>query len=318
LELLVADLSGGRVLRFSPAGSFRGVFAEITYPFAIATDGAGLVYVASYDGMNGTIREYDESGNLIDILPTEGLFAPLAVGPDGRVYAADFNGDRVLCADFGLMPPASCGEFVTPGSGGLNGPTGLTFGPDGHLYVSSRISGQVIRYDGATGEPIGVFATPGGNGPQGLAFGPDGDLFVANDDTDTVLRFDGQTGSAAGVFVTPASPSGDGMKPVFGPDGRLYVSTIDLLERTIERFDAETGASQGVIIRTGDGGLESMVDFVVVPEPRAAAATILVWRALRALSARRSARACTARPGRDRFDRGSDHATGCALLRTPR
>ncbi len=43
------------------------------------------------------------------------------------------------------------GDFVTPHSGGLNGPGDLVFGPDGHLYVGNSRTDSVLRYDGRTG-----------------------------------------------------------------------------------------------------------------------------------------------------------------------
>jgi hypothetical protein len=49
------------------------------------------------------------------------------------------------------------GEFVSAGSGGLNGPRDLTFGPDGHLYVSSERTDNVLRYDGRSGSFIDQF-----------------------------------------------------------------------------------------------------------------------------------------------------------------
>ena len=54
--------------------------------------------------------------------------------------------------------------FVTAGSGGISGPYGLAFGPDGNLYVSGRNSNDVVRYDGTTGAPAGTFvaAVPAG------------------------------------------------------------------------------------------------------------------------------------------------------------
>jgi len=284
-ELLVVSGGSDQVLRFDGAtGGFLGVFAEITDPRGIATDGAGLVYVTD---LAGVVRQYDETGDLIDFVISgmSGLGNPV-VGPDGRLYLSDFFNDVVRTADFSVQPPTAGAVFVQAGSGGLDGPTGLAFGPGGDLFVSSRISGQVIRYDGDTAVPVGVFATPGGSGPQGLAFRPGGDLYVASDSAQAVLRFDGATGAALGVFADPIGSSSDGMKPVFGPDGRLYVS-LTVFNEQIERFDGTTGASQGVLIPAGTGGLANPWDFVVVPEPGAAGATATAALALLALRARR-------------------------------
>ena len=63
--------------------------------------------------------------------------------------------------------------FVAPGSGGLDDPEGLAFGPDGHLYVSSFDSDEVLRYNGMTGAFIDAFVTAGNGGldcPTSLLF----------------------------------------------------------------------------------------------------------------------------------------------------
>jgi hypothetical protein len=46
---------------------------------------------------------------------------------------------------------AFLGAFVSAGSGGVVGASGLAFGPDGNLYVTVLDSDEVRRYDGSTG-----------------------------------------------------------------------------------------------------------------------------------------------------------------------
>jgi len=123
-------------------------------------------------------------------------------------------------------------DLLAPGAGGLTSPDDLTWGPDGHLYVSSgtTTSGQILRYDGTTGAFLGVFAEGGGmRRPYGTAFGPDGHLYVASFRSDQILVFDGRTGAFRSVFA-----SGDGTAAgmlngpndlAFGSDGLLYVTT---------------------------------------------------------------------------------------------
>lgn len=123
-------------------------------------------------------------------------------------------------------------NFIEAGSGGLTDPDDLTYGPDGHLYVSSGgdTTGQILRYNGKTGAFMGVFAQ--GNGmmrPYGTAFGPDGHLYVASFRSDQILKFDGKTGDFISVFASGnGSAAGllNGPNDLsFGQDGQLYVTT---------------------------------------------------------------------------------------------
>lgn len=104
--------------------------------------------------------------------------------------------------------------FVPSQSGGLDGPSGLIFGPDGNLYVSSfsyrTNTDAVLRYNGTTGAFIDAFVpiqSGGVDGPTGLIFGPDDHLYVSSANTNEVLRYNGATGAFIDAFV-PAQSGG--------------------------------------------------------------------------------------------------------------
>ena len=59
---------------------------------------------------------------------------------------------------------------MAAGSGGLNLPRDLVFGPDDNLYVGSFGSGDILRYDGMTGAFISTFVPAGSGGLGGPTF----------------------------------------------------------------------------------------------------------------------------------------------------
>jgi len=120
-----------------------------------------------------------------------------------QLYVGAFSGD---VHRYDLATGAFIDKFVATNSGGIHAPGGMTFGPDGNLYVGDFYAGGggVLRYDGITGAFLNEFIHTGSGGmtrPAGMKFGPDGSLYVVDLDHDQVLRFDGQTGAFQNVFV---------------------------------------------------------------------------------------------------------------------
>jgi hypothetical protein len=146
------------------------------------------------------------------------------------------------------------GQFsgVFAAGGGLDNPVGATYGSDGHLYVSSGNTNQVLRYDGATGAPLGVLANV--LAPRQINTGPDGLLYVCSGSTASVLRYT-TSGQLLGTFAQSSLISGN-TSMTFGPDLDLYVGSV--FNNHVVRFDGQTGALLGVFANVGMNGTHDL------------------------------------------------------------
>lgn len=179
------------------------------------------------------------------------------VGPNGWIYLADEENDRVL--RFDPQTSSYLDEFIAPGAAGLDGPTGLLFTPDGDLLVASFNTDAILIYDGETGAPFpDPFVAPSSgslNGPDvGMAYGPDGHLYVPSFWNNRIIRYDGATGAFIDTFVI----GGLAVLPqprtiIFRPDGFMYV-TSDSGNKVV-RFDASDGTFDSDFVAAGTGGL---------------------------------------------------------------
>lgn len=143
--------------------SVRGIAFDADGTLFVADESADQVY--SYDGATGAF--------IAKILSTKGVHlatlgggTPLAtvrrsassggpihllVEPDGtHLLIGTSSNNSVLRYHF---PTGKLETFVSSGSGGLSGPAGMAFASDGDLYVASRKTNRVLRYDGKTGKP---------------------------------------------------------------------------------------------------------------------------------------------------------------------
>jgi DNA-binding beta-propeller fold protein YncE len=233
------------VLRYDgETGAFIDNFAvggELASPRGIIFGPDGNLYVADrkYIGqdwqLEGKVARFDGHtgafmGDFVTLgsgglsVPTQLLFGPSVEDPARLdLYVVSTGTDSVLRYDG--TTGSFLGEFVASGSGGLQGPVTLTFGPDGDLYVADFYSDDlaVKRFEGPSEPTPGAFVetfVPAGSGglraPSGMIFGPDGnddgrlDLYLAEVSANgfikaSVKRYDGVTGDFIDTFISQGS-----------------------------------------------------------------------------------------------------------------
>jgi DNA-binding beta-propeller fold protein YncE len=187
------------------------------------------------------------------------VLTPGARGQD-VLYIGDGGDDTIKIFD--AVTGAVLGASEGPGVSGLAGPRGIVIDGGELLVVNQNvglnISGEVLRYDAATGAFLGALIP---STDEDAPFAPDdivlggGDLFVANlqrkDNTGPPGRVNQY--ASDGTFLGAAKMKNNEHHPrgaVFGPDGLLYVSTRDF-----------TNGLGGTVLRISeDGKVEVFID----------------------------------------------------------
>jgi len=209
-----------------------------------------------------------------------------AFGPDGDLYVANAYKGASQVLRFAGQPGADGKHAFREvyverhaDNPGLHHPFDVTFGPDGHLYVSSQDTNVVGRYFGPAttqaepGAPMphpealrgaakkhllpGTFVPSREHAPSGVRtvrrsiFGPDGHLYVADRDMDSVKRYDDR-----GTLQREYRHD-DLAKPVHllfhAVDGSLLVGSRN--SHAVLAIDTETGHVV-TLVQPGAGGLQ--------------------------------------------------------------
>jgi hypothetical protein len=150
--------SGGAVIRFNIGTS----------------GGKNLVYT----GTNSTVA----TGLVQPTDLTFGLGAQLRT-----LYVSNSAADDVIQIAHATGTTTTSSVFIAAGTGGLDYPSGLTWGPDGNLYVvdlgATNGVGQVLQFS-ATGSFLKVYAQPASSlafeFPSAAIFLPNGNLLTAD------------------------------------------------------------------------------------------------------------------------------------------
>lgn len=237
----------------------RAALVVIALPLAGAARAQDSVLVGDYLGSrvikfsfpSGYAQSHFVGTNITDLSGTRGI----TFGPDGNLYISSASGDKVIRVDGRTgepVPLGTDGTFVAAAAGGLNQPMGLTFGPDGRLYVASYLTNAINVYNGTTGAPLGLFVPAGSgglSGPFGLAFSG-GNLYVCSYLNNQVLRYNGATGAFIDIAVVAgqsglATPRGI----VFDGSGRMYI----------------TSGSNAVIVKDPSAGFSVLASNTTIP-----------------------------------------------------
>jgi WD40 repeat protein len=170
-DLFVSCLGANSVNRIDGATGSVSTFVfggtgGLSAPRSLGFGPNGNLFVSS---ASGEVLEYDAaSGDF------EGAFVDAAGnggGPidpygfrfhSGKLYVTSSFTDSVKAYDAATgQSPAT---LVASGSGGLDQPTALDFGPSGDVFVASYGDDSVRRYHAVTGAYLGAFVPSGANG----------------------------------------------------------------------------------------------------------------------------------------------------------
>jgi len=250
-NIYIADTGNNRILKCTPRGELlreAGGFGFGREQFDRPVDvwaGNGLdVFVVDYN--NQRLERYDKDLNYIasyysDELQDESLqFGyPTAVGfsPNGEIFLADHEFNRVLRIDSFGKPKASFGDFNW-GEGRLSRPAKILLTSRREIFVSDSTAEAIVEFD-----YYGNFVRRFGEGvlrdPAGLAEQRASDfLFVADQGNHRIVCFSaegekiftfGMRGRAPEQFLSPADVAVSGNRIFVLDTGNIRVQIFELI-----------------------------------------------------------------------------------------
>ncbi len=252
-NLYVADSNNAVIRKITPDGTVTtlagtpgvtgsldglGADARFYYPYGLATDAVGNIYVA--DGPNRTIRKITPDGTVTTLAGTPGadarFYYPCGLATDavGNIYVADalVHTIRKITPD-GTVTTLAGTPWVKGSLDGLGAdarfysPCGLATDAVGNIYVADRFNNTIRRITpagivstlagsaGQYGSSDGTGADARFHSPLGLATDAVGNIYVADVGNSTIRKIapSGAVTTVVGVagrdgFAAGALPGG--------------------------------------------------------------------------------------------------------------
>ncbi len=233
--LYVLPHRNGPVRRFDPCdGRFLGNFgdAAIVHSHSLKFGPDGNLYVTE---AGGPVKRYNgQTGALLGTFISDSFSDAdgTVFGPGGSFFIADFGNSQVLrYSSAGTRFPAGVFLGAVYAKGGLlDKPSPLAIDASGRLYVGSRNSGDILRYNATTGEflDVAVAGASGIQNPSNLRFAPDGTLFIMSQKNGRLYQLDG-TGQLNDL--TSDLPAGSSIEFLSGPFACVGAAEIPTLSR---------------------------------------------------------------------------------------
>lgn len=198
----------------------KGIGPDGQLWFAFSEQGGGGI--ARIDGLGNVTVVYRvvPAGRPIASSPPAFLGVDLTTGPDGNLWVADINGDRI-----GRITPSGVATWFQEGITPNSGPIDIAVGPDGNLWFTEVFGARIGRI--TTSGEVREFDVrrPRGTEPSGIAVGADGNLWYA-DFYDRIGRISPQgaltTFSAGITQMLDRYPSASPADIAAGSDGNLW------------------------------------------------------------------------------------------------
>jgi streptogramin lyase len=245
-----------------------GAFERTLDPQAGRLQGAQAIRLGP-DGAVWVVSEGTAQVHRYDAGDLHFLDTPIAVGAGfgitglafrgAQAYAGGYDGNAVRVYSLAGQLQSTPVQGVAAARGFDNG---LTFGPDGLLYIPGYDTHNVLRHDPATGQNSVIVAAGAGGlrNSRGILFRPDGNTFlVSSEGSGQVLEYRRADGGLVRQFASGlARPTG----MLFHMDGSLLVVT----NLGVMRLDPDTGVRRDTLVAAGSGGLSGPTFGMLLPK----------------------------------------------------